>query len=192
MKVDIAKIIIKKKFAKRSIVHVWQDSEYGSGSEYNRVLNIPGLWMYQNPEYTWVPNMKPATLLKKCFFVNFAKLLRTTFNKTPPNESVYSLRNTRLFFWWGEIGIFSCSWKNLVFFCLRLNIFTSKISYLLLPLGVKLARVWESEAVNLDISKRSVVVLWIKGWLKNCTYVKSFHSLKMVDFTEIRLWEKNN
>ena len=63
-KADIAKIIIAViYFSKRSIVDIWQGSEYVSGSEYPKVLNmplvlnVPEFWIYQGSEYASVLNM---------------------------------------------------------------------------------------------------------------------------------------
>ena len=50
-------------FSKSSIMDVWQGSEYASSSEYPRVLNSPGFWIYlwfwmcQSFGYTRVLNM---------------------------------------------------------------------------------------------------------------------------------------
>ena len=43
---------IQEIFAKRSMVNIWQNSEYVSGSEYTRVLNMPF------PKYKKVPFRK--------------------------------------------------------------------------------------------------------------------------------------
>ena len=36
---------------------IYQRSEYGSGSEYRRVMNIPCFWIYQGSEYVRILNM---------------------------------------------------------------------------------------------------------------------------------------
>ena len=60
----LAKIIIAVSyFSKRSIIDVWQGSEYVSGSEYPRAVNSPGFWiclwfwMCYSLGYTRVLNM---------------------------------------------------------------------------------------------------------------------------------------
>ena len=112
-------------FAKCSIVHVWQGSEYASVSdfEYTRVLNMPGVrqgfeyawiifehaWIFLNmPKYAWMCLNLPEWQM--FYFPIFNPLSTWTlgylFLNVYTKLEVIVWRNTRLFSWREKIRFF--------------------------------------------------------------------------------------
>ena len=136
-------------FTKRSRVlnmqgfWTYQSSEYASGSEDARVLNMSGLtgfWICLNmsdyvwlnmPGYVWMAFVLYFPIVIPCLL----ERVLTYFNAYTKLE-VLVLRKMMLFLV-GDTKIdFFYSSCNFIGFCFRLNIFT-KISNLLLPLGAE-------------------------------------------------------
>ena len=149
-------------FAKRFIVDIWQDSEYTSDFEYASVLNIAGFWIYQGCQCARVLNMLLVLIMSEFWIYHSCKNCQgyTGFSEyawiIPGYAWLYLIMSK--FVWIAfdlhlSIVIICVKepWtvfskiKNLTFsivaesiwFCFRLNIFTSKISNLLLHLGAE-------------------------------------------------------
>ena len=140
------------------------------GSEYTRVLNMSGLHSVLNiPDYVWLnmpryiwicrnmrecaqtclngfcivfPHCNPLSTWTRAYFQRLHKTRRFSLKE---NDAVF-LETQNLIFSIAAVILFS--------FCFRLNVFTSKISNLLLPLGAEWVGV-----VNLDIPYLSLLLL---------------------------------
>ena len=104
----------------------YRESKYTRVLHMFLVLNIPGFWMYHNsryarvtqgseyariiPEYGWL-----CLIMPKSIWMVFVLYL-----------PIVIYRNWKI-----KFGFFYSSWKYLIFFCFRLNIFASKTSNLL-------------------------------------------------------------
>ena len=105
-------------------------SEYASDFEHASVLNIPGFWIYQGWEYARVLNM-PLVLNMSGFWIYHGSMLGLhRVPNIPENARIIPGYARKV-----KICFFSIAAGSIWFCLFRLNIFASKISNLLLPLG---------------------------------------------------------
>ena len=78
------------------------------------------------------------------------------FQRVQENRELQSERTWSCFLHETKFDFLYSSWKYLIYFCFRLNIFTRKISNLLLPLASEEAR-----------GREYIDIPTIKGWLGN-------------------------
>ena len=167
MKIIIAVKHFRKTLHRRYLTGFWISPGFSicQHSEYTGVPNIPGLWICQGSKYAswpwicqgvldipWFKICQGYTGFWKCLNNSWICLILPEYASICLNGFCFTFTYCDHLYKGGTIDcyleeqIFDCfysNWKYLIlFFCFRLNIFTSKISNLLLPLGARDGESW--------------------------------------------------
>ena len=99
--------------------------------KFPKFLRTPYFTEYLQWLFLTISGFQPATLLKKkfpqrCFSMKFAKFLRTSFDRTPPDDCFISLSvNFKKFF---RTSLLQITFGKVLIFCLSCRILISRYS----------------------------------------------------------------